>query len=142
MFRCKINVTTHATSRRRHVYVTNVISCYWQESGSACILLSRLVGKPTMWFPNRSDTNRPVQAQKRARSLKFRIKVEEELYNPTKALISFAAFAYADSWFSHAVALFKCYRVSLDLCLKEVVYVYILSVLDSPILITECPLFD
>ena len=35
--------------------------------------LSRLVGKPTMWFPNRSDTNRPVQAQKRARRLKFRI---------------------------------------------------------------------
>ena len=29
--------------------------------------------KPTMWFPNRSDTNRHVQAQKRARSLKFRI---------------------------------------------------------------------
>ena len=35
--------------------------------------MSRLVGKPTMWFPNRSDTNRPVQAQKRASSLKFRI---------------------------------------------------------------------
>ena len=33
-----------------------------------------------MWFPNRSDTNWPVQAQKRARSLKFRIEVEEELY--------------------------------------------------------------
>ena len=33
--------------------------------------MSRLVGKPTMWFPNRSDTNRPVQSQKRARSLKF-----------------------------------------------------------------------
>ena len=29
--------------------------------------------KKTMWFPNRSDTNRPVQAQERARSLKFRI---------------------------------------------------------------------
>ena len=29
--------------------------------------LSRLVGKPTMWFPNRSDTNRAVQAQKMAR---------------------------------------------------------------------------
>ena len=28
-------------------------------------------GKTNMWFPNRSDTNRPVQAQKRARSLKF-----------------------------------------------------------------------
>ena len=24
--------------------------------------MSRLVGKPTMWFPNRSDTNRAVQA--------------------------------------------------------------------------------
>ena len=35
--------------------------------------MSCLVGKPTMWFPTRSDTNRPVQAQKRARSLKFRI---------------------------------------------------------------------
>ena len=32
-----------------------------------------------MWFPNRSDTNRPVQAQKIARSLK----VEEELYYPS-----------------------------------------------------------
>ena len=30
-------------------------------------------GKPTMWFLNRSDTNRPVQAKNRARSLKFRI---------------------------------------------------------------------
>ena len=25
--------------------------------------MSHLMGKPTMWFPNRSDTNRPVQAQ-------------------------------------------------------------------------------
>ena len=33
--------------------------------------MSRLVGKPTMWFPNRSDTNQPVQLQKQARSLKF-----------------------------------------------------------------------
>ena len=44
--------------------------------------LSRLVRKPTMWFPNRSDTNRPVHAQKRARSLTFQIEVEEELYYP------------------------------------------------------------
>ena len=35
--------------------------------------LSHLVEKPTMWFPNRSDTNRPVQARKRARSLRFRV---------------------------------------------------------------------
>ena len=26
--------------------------------------MSHLVEKPTMWFPNRSDTNRPVQLQK------------------------------------------------------------------------------
>ena len=44
--------------------------------------MSRLVGKPTTWFPNRSDTNRPVQLQKQARSLKFWRKVEEELYYP------------------------------------------------------------
>ena len=33
-----------------------------------------------MWFPNRSDTNRPVQSQKTARSMKFRI--EEGLHYP------------------------------------------------------------
>ena len=38
------------------------------------------MGKPTMWFPNRSVTNQAVQSQKQARSLKFRISVEEELY--------------------------------------------------------------
>ena len=32
---------------------------------------SRLVGKPTMWCSNRSDTNRAVQAQKMARDRKF-----------------------------------------------------------------------
>ena len=70
-----------------------------------------------MWFPNRSDTNRPVQLQKQARSLKFWSEVEEELYYPSskkkKALISFAVtaqlicafvFAYADCWFSHGAA--------------------------------------
>ena len=78
--------------------------------------MSRLVGKPTMWFPNRSDTNRFVQAQKRARSLKFRVKVEEDCtirVAKTKALISFAVtaklicvfvFAHADCWFSHEAA--------------------------------------
>ena len=43
------------------------------KSGKENKEMSRLVGKPTMWFPNRSETNRPVQARKRARSLKFRI---------------------------------------------------------------------
>ena len=44
--------------------------------------MSRLMGKPTMWFPNRSDTNRAVQAQKQARSLKFGIYEEEGVYYP------------------------------------------------------------
>ena len=33
--------------------------------------MNRLVGKPTMWFSNRSDTNLAVQAQKMAREWKF-----------------------------------------------------------------------
>ena len=44
--------------------------------------MSCLVGKPTMWFPNRFDTNQAVQSQKQARSLKFRIEEEEEVYYP------------------------------------------------------------
>ena len=46
--------------------------------------MSRLVGKPTMWFPNRTDTNRAVQLQKQAKSLKFWSYVEEELYYPRR----------------------------------------------------------
>ena len=38
------------------------------------------MAKPTIWFPNRSDTKWPVQLQKQARSLKFWGYVEEELY--------------------------------------------------------------
>ena len=44
--------------------------------------LSRLLGKPTLWFPTRSDTNRAVQAQKIDRNLNFRILEEEEAYYP------------------------------------------------------------
>ena len=33
--------------------------------------LSRQVGKPAMWFRNRSDTNQAVHSQKRAISMKF-----------------------------------------------------------------------
>ena len=33
--------------------------------------MSRLVGKPTMWFSNSSESNQPVQSQKMARGLKF-----------------------------------------------------------------------
>ena len=47
------------------------------DSESICILCI------TMWFPNRSDTNRPVQSQMQARRLKFRIEVGEVLYYPS-----------------------------------------------------------
>ena len=75
------------------------------------------MGKPTMWFPNRSDTNLVVQAQEQARSLKFCSYVEEELYCPssenkgadqlrgvTAKLICAFVFTYADCWFSHEAA--------------------------------------
>ena len=44
--------------------------------------MSRLVGKPTMWFSNRSDTNQASQSQEQVRSLKFRIYMyeQEEVY--------------------------------------------------------------
>ena len=33
--------------------------------------LSRVMGKPTMWFPNRSDTNRAVHVQKNGKRLEI-----------------------------------------------------------------------
>ena len=36
--------------------------------------------KPSMWFFNRSDINQAVQAEKQARSLKFQIKEDEEVF--------------------------------------------------------------
>ena len=72
-----------------------------------------------MWFPNRSDTNRPVQSQKMARDWKFLdLKSKRNCTTrvaKTKALISFAVtaklicafvFAYADCWFSNGAAHF------------------------------------
>ena len=45
--------------------------------------MSRLMGKPAMWFLNRSNINRPVQSQKKARILKFCTQVGEELFYPS-----------------------------------------------------------
>ena len=42
--------------------------------------LSRVMRKPTFWFPTWSDTNQAVQLQKMATGLKFRIKEVEGLY--------------------------------------------------------------
>ena len=44
--------------------------------------LSCVMRKPTMWFLNRIDTNRAVQAQKMARDGKCWILKVEELYYP------------------------------------------------------------
>ena len=83
------------------------------------------MSKPTMWFPNSSNTNQAVQAWKIARSCKFRIKKVEELYYTcskykgadqlhsnceadqrlvTVKLICAFVFAYADRWYSHEAA--------------------------------------
>ena len=68
------------------------------------------MAKPAMWFPNRSDTNRPVQLQKQARSLKFRSSVEEVFYYPSsenKGADQLRGYvAYVDCWFSHEAAHF------------------------------------
>ena len=42
--------------------------------------MSRVMRKPAFWFPTWSNTNRVVQLQKMARSLKFRIWKVEGLY--------------------------------------------------------------
>ena len=44
--------------------------------------VSHVMRKTTMWFPNRSDTNRAVQAQKMARDWKFWNYKVEGLYYP------------------------------------------------------------
>ena len=47
----------------------------------SAIDMSRVMRKPTFWFPTWSNTNRAVQLQKMARGLKFRIqKVEGSYY--------------------------------------------------------------
>ena len=67
-----------------------------------------------MWFPNRSDTNRAVQAQKRARLYypssenkgadQLRGHREADRFAVTAKLICAFVFAYADCWFSHEAA--------------------------------------
>ena len=44
------------------------------------IYLSRVMRKPTFWFPTWSDTNQAVKLQKMARGLKFRIQKVEGLF--------------------------------------------------------------
>ena len=58
------------------------------QKGDREEFVTLLVRKPTMWFPNKSDTNQAIQSQKQARSLKFRRKCTVRVAK-TKALISF-----------------------------------------------------
>ena len=59
--------------------------------------------KLTMWFPNRSDTKRAVEAQKMAADWKFwSYKVKELYYPKSKALIRLAVTAKLSApLFSH-----------------------------------------
>ena len=67
--------------------------------------MSLCVRKGTIWVSTRSDTNRPVQSQKQARSLKPQIhKKKKGLYYPSSENKGFV-FAYETCWFSHAQAL-------------------------------------
>ena len=76
--------------------------------------MSRVIRKPPLWFPTRSDTHPAVQAKKIARGWTFWIQKVEKLYYPCsenkKALISFAltaklicafVYAFAKCWVSH-----------------------------------------
>ena len=69
--------------------------------------MSMCVRKPTIWVPTRSDTNRPVQSQKKVRRMKFRIEEEGGWYYPCcenrGADQLLFVFANADCWFSHTV---------------------------------------
>ena len=78
--------------------------------------MSLCVRKPTIWVLTRSYTNQPVQSHKQTRKRNSRFRKERYCSiskAKTKALISCAitaqlicgfVFAYADSWFSDAVA--------------------------------------
>ena len=74
--------------------------------------------KPTIWFPNRSDTKRVVLVQKMARGWKFFISKVEKLYYPcskNKGADQIHSYCeadlhlcfriiYEDCWFSHVAA--------------------------------------
>ena len=69
---------TPSNPQSPHSYITkkesqdSSVSAHSNSSGNIYVeQMSRVMRKPTVWFPNRSDTNRSVQAQKMARGWKF-----------------------------------------------------------------------
>ena len=89
--------------------------------------------KTTIWVSDQVRHNQAVQSQKKARSLKFRIKFKKKRDSTirvvkTKMLISCAftaqlicvfVFAYADCWFSNAAAQYSESSGSLPTRLKK-----------------------
>ena len=61
--------------------------------------------RQTIWVPTRSDTNGAVKSQKKARSLKFQIQEEDQLYYPCSEnkgadqLCSYCTAADLHFWF-------------------------------------------
>ena len=74
--------------------------------------------RPTLWFPDRSDTNQAVQAQNMARGWKFWIWKVEELYYPCSENKG------ADQLRSNCEAdLRLCFRICKSLSSKETIAV-------------------
>ena len=71
--------------------------------------MNRAMRKPTMWFPNRFNTSRAVQALKMARGWIYKIDV---LFYPCSENNSTFIFAYGKCWFSHDTTQI-CFRLLL-----------------------------
>ena len=74
----------------------NAMETSWKNISDLTINLSHIMRKPAMWFLNRSDTNRAVQAQKMVRNWKFEFRKKRICtigVAKTKALISFPVTA-------------------------------------------------
>ena len=67
------------------------------------------MSKSTMWFPNRSDTNRPVQSQKESDDTIYVVKTKELISCVVTAkLICAFVFAYICKMFPHDAARIPC----------------------------------
>ena len=87
-------MVTYSTSLSNfvsHSFSRQYVDCFlFGVCCSLCIstYLIRIIRKPTMWFPNRSDTNRPdtnrsAQSQQKARIWNIWVQKVEEFYDPS-----------------------------------------------------------
>ena len=116
MFKFVINVLTQSKTAEKSAYI-------FQKIISKRNHMSRVMRKPTFWFPTWSDTNQTVQLKKMARGLKFRIYEIKGYYpcNENKGadqlrgyresdlrlcfrICKMLVFAYVKCWFSHDAA--------------------------------------